>query len=464
MKITFCGAAGEVTGSQHLIECGDLRVLLDCGLFQGHRAESRRKNETFFHNPAELDAVVLSHAHIDHCGNLPGLYRHGFRGPIFCTDATADVAEIMLLDSVHIQSEDARYLARHRTHAGFPIEPLYSQKDVQGIVRQIEAQSYGQWHELFANLRIRFRDAGHILGSAIVELEFQEKAETRRVVFTGDLGRRELPLLRDPERVPGCDILISESTYGNRVHEPVANIKSELLRVIQHAVSVGGKVVIPAFSLGRTQQIVYFLNELHAANELPDVPVFVDSPLSNRLTAVFRRHVDLFDEEARKVFHSHADPFSFPGLTYIATQEESMALNHRDGPFVVIAASGMCENGRVLHHLRHSVQDPKNTVVIIGYQAQSTLGRRIVEKQPYLRIYDRDYKLHAKVEILNGLSGHADVNDFKWWYEGLAAEKGVGQAFLVHGEPAASQALATVLKDYCDEDPILPQLHESFEV
>jgi metallo-beta-lactamase family protein len=464
MKITFCGAAGEVTGSQHLIECGDLTILLDCGLFQGHRAESRHKNESFFHDPANLDAVILSHAHIDHCGNLPGLYRHGFRGPVLCTDATADVADIMLLDSVHIQSEDARYLAKHRTHTSHSVEPLYTEKDVHGIVRQIETRSYGAWHELFPELRIRFRDAGHILGSAIVELEFQEKAETRRVVFTGDLGRRELPLWRDPERVPGCDILISESTYGNRVHEPVGNIKSELLRVIQHAASVGGRVVIPAFSLGRTQQIVYFLNELRSSNELPNVPVFVDSPLSNRLTAVFRRHGNLFDEDVRRNFHDHTDPFSFPGLTYIATQQESMALNHRDGPFVVIAASGMCENGRVLHHLRHSVEDPKNAVVIIGYQAQSTLGRRIVERQPYLRIYDRDYKLHANVEILNGLSGHADVNDFKWWYEGLASEKGVGQAFLVHGEPAASQALATVLKDYCDEDPILPKLHESFEV
>src|SRR5258708_18515961 len=326
MKITFCGAAGEVTGSQHLIECGDLTILLDGGLFQGHRAESRHKNETFFHDPANLDAVILSHAHIDHCGNLPGLYRHGFRGPVFCTDATADVADIMLLDSVHIQVEDARYLANHRTHVAHAIEPLYTEKDVHGIVRQIEPQTYGDWHELYPELRIRFRDAGHILGSAIVELEFQESAETRRVVFTGDLGRRELPLLRDPERVPGCDILISESTYGNRVHEPVGNIRSELLRVIQHAATVGGKVVIPAFSLGRTQQIVYFLNELRASNELPNIPVFVDSPLSNRLTAVFRRHVSLFDEDARNVFGGPNDPFSFPGLTYIATQEESMAM------------------------------------------------------------------------------------------------------------------------------------------
>lgn len=464
MKITFCGAAGEVTGSQHLVECGKLKILLDCGLFQGHRAESHRKNATFYHDPSNLDAVILSHAHIDHCGNLPGLYRHGFRGPVFCTDATADVADIMLLDSVHIQVEDARHLEKHRRHGTPKVEPLYIEKDVRGIIRQFEPQAYRQWHELFPGLRVRFRDAGHILGSAIVELEFQEKGETRRLVFTGDLGRRELPLLRDPELVGGCDILISESTYGNRVHPPADNIKADLLRIIQHAASVGGRVVIPAFSLGRTQQIVFFLNELRNAGELPDIPMFVDSPLSNRLTAIFRRHTDLFNDRVQKSLLTDKDPFSFPGLKYIATQEESMELNHRGGPFVVIAASGMCENGRVLHHLKHSVEDPRTTVVIVGFQAEHTLGRRIVEKQPYVRIYDSEYALRARVEILNGLSGHADVNDFKWWYENLASQTGVGQAFLVHGEPAASQALAGLLKDYCDEDPILPKLHQSFQV
>ncbi|MGE5192136.1 MAG: MBL fold metallo-hydrolase [Deltaproteobacteria bacterium] len=464
MKITFCGAAGEVTGSQHLIECGKLTILLDCGLFQGHRAESRRKNENFFHDPSNLDAVILSHAHIDHCGNLPSLFRRGFRGPVFCTDATADVADIMLLDSVHIQEEDAQHLDKHRPQGAPRIEPLYGEKEVRGIVRQFEPQTYQEWHELFPGLRIRFRDAGHILGSAITELEFQEKGETRRLVFTGDLGRRELPLLRDPELVGGCDILISESTYGNRVHPPAQDIKADLVRIIRHAAAVGGRVVIPAFSLGRTQQIVYFLNELKNGGELPHVPVFVDSPLSNRLTSIFRRNMDLFNEAVQKLLRTDNDPFSFPGLTYVASQEESMELNHRGGAFVVIAASGMCENGRVLHHLKHSVENPNNTVVIIGFQAEHTLGRRIVEKQPYLKIFDRDYKLRAKVEILNGLSGHADVNDFKWWYEHLASQTGVGQAFLVHGEPAASQALATVLKDYCDEEPILPRLHESFEV
>jgi metallo-beta-lactamase family protein len=472
MKMTFCGAAGEVTGSQHLLEFGKLKVLLDCGLFQGHRAESRRKNETFFHKPADLDAVILSHAHIDHCGNLPGLFREGYRGPVLCTQATADVADIMLQDSVHIQVEDARHLEKQRRHthntrpkAGLQhVEPLYSEKDVRGIIRQFEPQRYGQWNQLFPDLRVRFRDAGHILGSAIVELEFQEKSETRRLVFTGDLGRRGLPLLRDPEIVPGCDILISESTYGNRVHQPAANLKAELLRIIQHAAATEGKVVIPAFSLGRTQQLVFFLNQLQSTGGLPSIPIFVDSPLSNRLTSIFREHLGLFDEEVRQTLHADADPFSFAGLTYVASQQESMQLNHRKGASVIIAASGMCESGRVLHHLKHSVEDPNNTIVIIGFQAEHTLGRKIVEKHPYLKIYDREYTLRAGVEILNGLSGHADVNDFKWWYEGLASQTGVGQAFLVHGEPAASQALAAVLKDYCDEDPILPKLHESFEV
>jgi metallo-beta-lactamase family protein len=464
MKITFCGAAGEVTGSQHLIECGKLKVLLDCGLFQGHRAEARRKNETFSHEPSNLDAVILSHAHIDHCGNLPRLYRRGFRGPVFCTDATADVAEIMLLDGVHIQMEDAHHLDKHRPQNAPRIEPLYIEKDVRGVMRQFEPQDYGKWHELFPELRVRFRDAGHILGSAISELEFQERGETRRLVFTGDLGRRELPLLRDPELVPGCDILISESTYGNRIHPPAESIQSELLRIIRRAVSVGGRVVIPAFSLGRTQQIVWFLNELRSAGEFPDVPVFVDSPLSSRITAIFRRHTALFDEAAQQALRTDCDLFSFPGLKYIATQQESMELNHRGGAFVVVAASGMCETGRVLHHLKHSIEDPDNTVVIIGYQAEGTLGRRIVERQPYLRIYDREYKLKAGVEILNGLSAHADANDFKWWFEHLASQTGVGQAFLVHGEPPAAQALAAVVKDYCDEDPILPRLNDSFEV
>lgn len=464
MKITFCGAAGEVTGSQHLIECGKLRVLLDCGFFQGHRAEARRKNERFRCKPESLDAVILSHAHVDHCGNLPGLYRAGFRGPIYSTEATADVAEIMLYDSSRIQAEDVRYLRKHQPPGAPAIEPLYDDEHVKRVVKLFEPLAYYEWHRLGPELRLRFSDAGHILGSAICEMEFLDRGEIKRVVFTGDLGRPGLPILRDPEPVPGCDVLISESTYGNRVHPPIADQKAALLRIIREAAQSGGKVVIPAFSLGRTQQVVYYLNELTNEGLLPPVPIFVDSPLSNKLTAVYRHHSDILDEGVQHTLKTDQDPFGFERLTYIATQQESMDLNFRHGPFVVISASGMCESGRVLHHLKHAVAHEENTIVMIGYQAEGTLGRRLVERQPTVRILDRQFPLRAKVEVLDGLSAHADVEDFKWWYGQLASQTGVGQAFLVHGEPAASKALASILRDYCDEDPIIPALYQSFEV
>ncbi len=464
MKITFNGAASEVTGSQHLLEFTDLRVLLDCGFFQGHRAEARSKNETFRCDPPNLDAVILSHAHIDHSGNLPGLYRAGFRGPIFCTDPTADVAEIMLLDSARIQAEDTKYLARHLKQGQRPPQPLYDEDDVRAVVRLMEPMPYGQWFELHPALKLRFREAGHILGSAICELEFKERARTRRLVFTGDLGRRNLPLLHDPEIVDGCDILITESTYGNRVHQPASDLKQELLQIIKDAVNDGGKVIIPAFSLGRTQRVVYYLNQLTNEGLLPEVPVFVDSPLSNRLMSVYRRHADVLDEEVQDTLLLDADAFGFHGLTYISNRDESIALNRRKGPFVVIAASGMCENGRVVHHLKNSVEDAKNRIVIIGFQAAHTLGRRIVERREKISIFNRQYKLEAQVKILNGLSSHADVEDFKWWFDGLASLGGVGQAFLVHGEPESAAGLAAILRDYCNEDPIIPQLYDSFEV
>ncbi|HVW03048.1 MAG TPA: MBL fold metallo-hydrolase, partial [Planctomycetaceae bacterium] len=446
MKITFCGAAGEVTGSQHLIECGKLRVLLDCGLFQGHRMEAHRKNSQFRCHPQNLDAVILSHAHIDHCGNLPGLYKAGFRGPIYCTEATADVADIMLRDSVRIQAEDARHLQK-RKDRGPPIQPLYDEEHVRKVCKLFDPFPYHEWQEVSPELRIRFADAGHILGSAICELEFQEKGEVRRVVFTGDLGRRGTPLLRDPEIVGGCDVLISESTYGNRIHATPDDQRAALLQIFQTALQQEGRVVIPAFSLGRTQNVVYYLNQLFNEGLLPKVPVFVDSPLSNAITKVYRRHVELLDEGVQEVLKTDADPFDFPGLTYITTPQESMALNHRRGPFVVISASGMCESGRVLHHLRHAVSEPRNTILMIGFQAENTLGRRIVDRQPTLRIFDRQYPLLAHVEVLNGFSAHADAHDFAWWYGGLASRTGIGQAFLVHGEPPAMQALATILRD-----------------
>jgi metallo-beta-lactamase family protein len=464
MKITFLGAAGEVTGSQHLLETDKLRVLLDCGMFQGHRAESRRKNETFRCNPPTLDGMILSHAHTDHCGNLPGLFKAGYRGPVFCTAATADVAAVMLEDSIHIQQEDAKYLRRHLGPDHPPIEPLYEEEHVRMALKHMETLDYGEWHDLAPDFRIRFVDAGHILGSAVTEMEIRERTDWRRVVFTGDLGRRGVPLLRDPQRVPGCDVLITESTYGNRLHAPAEDLKQELAQIIDQTSKRGGRVVIPAFSLGRTQTLLYFLNQLSNAGQLPRVPVYVDSPLSTKITSVYRRHLNVLDAELQRVLRHDKDPFSFPGVRFVASSQESQSLNHMKEPFVVIAASGMCESGRVVHHLKHAAADDRNTLLMIGYQAEHTLGRRIVEKRPFLRIYDHDVPLRAEVKVLNGLSAHADAHDFKWWFEGLAADRGVGQAFIVHGEAAGAQGVASLLTDVCDEPPIIPELYKSYEI
>lgn len=464
MKITFLGAAGEVTGSQHLIECGDLRVLLDCGLFQGRRDECRRKNEHFACKPEALDAVILSHAHVDHCGNLPGLYKAGYRGPIFCTHATADVADLMMLDCAKIQEEDANYVNRHRAKNLRPVEPLYTIEHAQQTSKRLDPLTYGEWHELAPELRVRFREAGHILGSAIVEMEFRERTDIRRVVFTGDLGRRNLPVLRDPELIDDCEILITESTYANRIHPDPGDLKAALLKIIQEINVTGGKVIIPAFSLGRTQNILYFLNELHNSGQLPQLPVYVDSPLSKKLTAVHSRYVDILDEHAQEMLKTDEDPFMFPGLQYIGSQQDSVALNKQKGPMVIISASGMCESGRVVHHLKHNVSDPKNVILIVGYQAEHTLGRRLVEQRPFVRIFDHEYPLKARVEKLNGLSAHADAEDFRWWLGHLGKTSGISQAFIVHGEHDAAQALAHILHDVCDHDPVVVKQFQTVDV
>lgn len=465
MQLTFLGAAGEVTGSQHLLETDRRRILLDCGFFQGRRAEARAKNERFHCNPQNLDAVILSHAHIDHCGNLPGLHKAGFRGPIFCTPATADIAEIMLQDSAKIAAEDAGYLRGHLRSGHPPIEPLYTDRDVIDVVKCFQTIPYGMWHELAKDVRLRFHESGHILGSAITELELVDQGEMRRVIFTGDLGRRSLPLLGDPVLIDnGCDVLITESTYGNKIHLPAEDIKLELLRILKEAVAIQGKVVIPAFSLGRTQVLVYFLNELHNEGRLPNLPVFVDSPLSRKLTQVHRDYQGTLDANAQEQRGEDADLFGFRGLTYIATPQESRALNDRPGPFLVIASSGMCESGRVVHHLKHTISNERNTVVLIGFQAEYTLGRRLQERQKRIRIYDREYELRAKVETLNGLSAHADAEDFRWWFGHLAKHGGIGKAFIVHGESESAQAVAQLLHDQCNEDPIIPQFKQTFTI
>ncbi|HUE16140.1 MAG TPA: MBL fold metallo-hydrolase [Planctomycetaceae bacterium] len=465
MKLTFLGGAGEVTGSQHLLETDTLRILLDCGLFQGHRAEAYSKNRHFRCGPGQLDAVILSHAHIDHCGNLPGLFRAGFRGPVYCTPATADLTAIMLRDSLHIQQEDARYLSRHATGAdGPPIEPLYGEEDVRGIVKLLEPLEDAGWHELSPAMRMQFTNAGHILGSAITQFDIEDRGDVHRVVFTGDLGRRGLPLLCDPQLVEGCDVLITESTYADAIHPPPEDLKARLIQIIERADETSGKVVIPAFSLGRTQQVVYYLRELAQAGKLPRMPIFVDSPLANRVTEVFGRYREHLDSAALQVLPQQGDLFDFPMLAYIESPQQSMELNRREGPFVVIAGSGMCENGRVRHHLKHAVEDERNTIVLIGFQAAHTLGRRLAERRPTVKILDRVLELRARVESLGGLSAHADAEDFKWFFSQMSADSHIGRAFIVHGEPPAAHALNGILHDLCDEDPTIPRLYESFEV
>jgi metallo-beta-lactamase family protein len=464
MKITFLGAAGEVTGSQHLIETDSRRILLDCGLFQGRREASYLKNSQFAYSPESLDAVFLSHGHMDHCGNIPRLYSKGFRGPVFCTSATADIAEIMLKDSARIQDEDARYLARKLQENYPPIEPLYSEDDVNEVAKLFERLEYHEWHKLGDDLQVRFLDAGHILGSAIIELKIKDQREWRHLVFTGDLGRRDLPLLRDPEPIEGCEILISESTYGNRVHEKASDLKEELYQILDEAYRVQGRVIIPAFSLGRTQQIIYYLNDLYNEKRLPHIPIFVDSPLSTRLVSVYRHHIHEMGDEVQRVIESDRDPFGFSLLDYVSTREESIALNKRKGAFVVIAGSGMCENGRVRHHLKNGIEQIENTVVLMGYQAAHTLGRRLMNRDPKVKIFDRYYDVKAKVVQLSGLSGHADVVDFKWWYEESAKRGNIGQVFLVHGEPESATALSELIHDQCDLEPVIPEYKQSFEV
>ncbi|GIX05507.1 MAG: MBL fold hydrolase [Planctomycetaceae bacterium] len=464
MKLTFLGAAGEVTGSQHLIETDRHRLLLDCGFFQGHRLEARRKNEQFYCEPSKLDAVILSHAHIDHSGNLPGLYRAGFRGPIFATPSTADLVEVMLLDSAKIQAEDARLLSTLLAADHPPLQPLYDEEDVAETMKLFEPIAYGVWQELGPDIRIRFQDAGHILGSAIVELELRDAGEWVRLVYTGDLGRRDTPLLRDPTLVAGCDILITETTYADTVHPPTDDIERALTEIINTVANRGGRIVIPAFALGRTQTLMYLLNRLHNQGKLPPIPIYVDSPLSRQVTLVFQRHLHDFDEQFQQELLHDQHPFHFPNLRVVTSFRESAALHDAQEPMVIIASSGMCESGRVLHYLKHMVEDRRNAIVMIGYQAENTLGRRLQERQPEVKILDQDYALHAEVFTLSGLSAHADAEDFHWWFQHLAQDRGVGHAFLVHGEAAAAQAAANLLQEHCDHPPIIPQYRESFTI
>ncbi len=445
MVLEFQGAAHTVTGSMHVLEVGRRRILLDCGLYQGRREEARRINAEFPFDVSRLDAVVLSHAHIDHSGNLPGLVRKGYRGPIYCTHATKDLLEVMLRDSAFIQERDAEFVNKKHQRKGLPpVVPLYTREDAEETMPLLRGLEYGLPFAVTDGIECRYEDAGHILGSASLMLTLREDGTTVKLAYTGDLGRPGLPILRDPVFIGGdADYLITESTYGGRFHAPVDEMENQLLEPIVRAADRHGKIIIPGFAVGRTQELVYALHKLQSEGRLPYLPVYVDSPLSVNVTDVFRRHPECFDEDTLAILRRQDDndPFGFRQLTYIRDVEHSKELNDRPGPFIVIAASGMCDNGRIVHHLANTIEDPRNMIMIAGYQAENTLGKKLVLRQPVVNIFGEPHELKAEVVVLNSFSGHADRNELLRYLNGFDRKR-LKTMFIVHGDPDQSEKLA----------------------
>ncbi|MCB9358068.1 MAG: MBL fold metallo-hydrolase [Calditrichaeota bacterium] len=466
MKITFHGAAGGVTGSKHLIEAGGKRVLLDCGMFQGRRSEALELNWGMSEDLSDVDAVVLSHAHLDHCGLLPLLVNRGYKGPIFTTPTTRDISELILKDSASIQENDRRWLEKEKIPLAHPAEPLYESDDIPATMAKFREVSYAsmsgnKWTTLLPGVRLKLYNAGHILGSAWVMLEFDGESGPERVAFSGDVGRFHTPLLKDPEYSDEeAPVLLMESTYGNREHKPRELAYVKLRDAIRRVTDRRGKIVIPAFALGRTQELIYVLHRMHDQGSIPDIPIYVDSPLGINMTAVYRAHRDEYDLESKKDFPTPGDyPLVDEKIRYTRTVRESMQLNDKPGPYIVIASSGMMEGGRIRHHLRHTISDEKNLIMVIGYQAEHTLGRRLVEREPQVRMFNDWYDVRAEVITINEFSAHADAKELHAFADRIA---GLKKVFLVHGEHDQAVALRDkLLYDNDHLDVTIPQQGES---
>ncbi len=464
VKIDFLGAVRNVTGSMHLLQVNGSRILIECGLFQGRRKKSFERNRNLPFDSSAIDTMVLSHAHIDHSGNIPNLVLSGFRGNIHTTFATRDLCSIMLRDSAHIMESDARYLNKKRRRQGLPpIEPIYSIVDATRSLSCFVSMDYGRQALIAPGVRLSFYDAGHILGSALCVFDISENGRTYRLLFTGDLGRVGMPILRDPQVVPEVDYLIIESTYGARLHGTPEDAERELRRTVNQTYSRGGKVIIPAFSVGRTQEIVYALHRLHNAGEIPHIPIFVDSPLSTNATEVFRLHPEYYDAETFAFMLKYRDPFGFGGLRYIRRVEDSKALNLRDEPMIIISASGMCEAGRILHHLKNNIEDARNTVLFVGFQAQHTLGRRIQEGRQPVSIFGEKYRPRAHVESIDGYSAHADRHELLSYVQKLNPRR-LRKAFIVHGGEEASLAFEKALRPIGVRETMVPKLGHQAEI
>lgn len=448
MHIDFLGAAQTVTGSMHVLRTARATVLLDCGLFQGRRREALERNRTLPFRPGDVDAVVLSHAHIDHSGALPVLAAHGFRGTIYCTPATRDLCAVMLEDAAHIQESDARVvnkLVDRGEVAGEHVEPLYTADDVLRALGAMTSVPYHRTFDVAPGVRVTFLDAGHVLGSALVVLDVDEGGGPRRLVFTGDLGRTGTPILRDPEIPDGAETLIMESTYGDRLHPARSEMEDALAQVIVRTHARGGKVIIPTFALERAQEIVLALKRLRVGARIPAVPIYVDSPLAVKITQVFRMHPDCYDAETRALLEGDDGPFDLDTLTYVSSVEESKSVSRGQESAIILAGSGMCESGRVVHHLRSTIESDKNTVVIVGFQAQHTLGRRLVERQSKVRLFGVERARRCEVVVLNGFSAHADQRELLDFVRQTRERGRLGAVALVHGEPAAQRVLADAL-------------------
>lgn len=468
MEINFWGATRTVTGSMHELRQGNRSILLDCGLFQGRRSEARDRNCCFPFEPRSIDRVVLSHAHIDHSGNLPNLVKQGFHGPIHATPATQDLCRAMLLDSAHIQEKDAEYLMRRRdrrkrildNYEEATVEPIYTSEDANNTFPLFKNLPMQGSVDLGNGLTVETVEAGHMLGSVCMVLDDGKT----RIGFSGDIGRANLPIIRDPQPMLPCDYMIMESTYGDRLHQDESSVLDTLADVVNRTAARGGKIVVPAFAVGRTQQLVLLLNQLVMAKRIPSIPVFVDSPLAVNVTETFRKYSNLFDAETAKMLDEDAegDVFGFSRLRYIRDVADSKALNDLRGPMIIISASGMCEAGRVIHHLRNTISDPRNTVLITGFQAENTLGRKILDKWPEVPIFGEPFRLRAEVARINELSGHADQRELIAWLKPVVA--GLKKIFLVHGELRQQQALKTVIESTYGLEVEIPSRGDSFQL
>jgi metallo-beta-lactamase family protein len=466
MKITFFGAARGVTGSAHLLTVNGKNILLDCGLYQGKRDESEQLNRDFPFAPSSIDVMILSHAHTDHSGNIPHLVKEGFTGTIFCTSATRDLAAVMLQDTAFLQEKDAEFITKRNAKKKLnlpPVVPLYTVADAQTAMEHFVSMAYHRKLTVSEGVECTFYNSGHILGSAVVVLDLTEGNKKVRFAFTGDLGRPHTPILKDPEFCGDVNYLITESTYGNRLHKPKDEVERVLSDVLQRTYKRGGKVMIPAFSVGRTQEMLYYFNQLQKSGKMPKMEIFLDSPLAQDVTNVYRYHPECFDDDMKKLIHSDRNPLELENVRFTRTAEDSKRLNDYDKPCIIMAGSGMAEGGRIRHHLANNIENAKNTVLIVGYMAQNTLGRRILEKQPEVNIFGEPHKVNAEVVVMNNFSAHADRNELLSYIGQFNREK-MKAIFSVHGEDAATTGLREGLQGIGFKRIEIPSRTEVFEL